>query len=107
MRPVLDYKSYVCDPQGTALQEKLKKRAEVRSEICNRELQLTNWEYDWRSWTVKMGIPQRPTDDLIHLPQSGTNQRTMALQILWLELIFIKIASIHRLRIIKTSQFPS
>ena len=58
--PVLDYGSSVWDPPGVVLQEELEsvqKRA-ARFVTGNYIVQLRNWEYDWHSWTVKMGIPQ-------------------------------------------------
>ena len=56
VRPVLDYGSSVWDPPGIVLQEELE--SVPRCQICDRYFQLWNWEYEWHSWTVKMGIPQ-------------------------------------------------
>ena len=51
VRPVLDYGR--CSSPG-----RIRKRAKVRCQICDRLLQLCNWEYDWHSWTIKTRIPQ-------------------------------------------------
>ena len=58
VRPVLEYCSFClgstmcCSPGG------IRKCEKARSQICNRELQLWNWENDSHSWTIKMGISQ-------------------------------------------------
>ena len=58
----MDYGSSVWDPPGVVLQEELesvqKRAARSVTGNYNYETQLWNWEYDWHSWTVKMGIPQ-------------------------------------------------
>ena len=46
VHPVLDYGSSVWE------------RAKALCQICDRQLQLLNWEYDWHPLTIKMGIPQ-------------------------------------------------
>ena len=45
VRPVLDYCSSLWNPPGVVLQEEL-------------ESVQKRWEYDWHTWTIKMGIPQ-------------------------------------------------
>ena len=37
---------------------RIRKCAKACCQICNRKLELWNWEYNWQSWTIKMGIPQ-------------------------------------------------
>ena len=58
VHPVLEYGSSVWDPQGVLLQQELEsvqKRA-VRFVTGNNNYE--NKEYDWHSWTIKMGILQ-------------------------------------------------
>ena len=59
VRPVLDYGSSVWDPPGVVLQEELEGVHKLAARFRrDKQLQLWNWEYDWHSWTVEMGIPQ-------------------------------------------------
>ena len=60
VRPTLDYGSLVWDPISSS-SRRIRKRANARRQIRDRQLQLWHWEYDWHSWTVKMGIPQEET----------------------------------------------
>ena len=56
VRPILDYGSSVWDPPGVVLQEELESVQKRAARFVTGNYR--NWEYDWHSWTVKMGIPQ-------------------------------------------------
>ena len=100
VRPVLEYGSSVWDPSRCSSSGRIRKRAKAHSQIRDRKLQIWNWEYDWHSWTIKMGIPQEkeednrfillykglkgkasiPTEDHIPKTRRGRNQHWKAFQ---------------------------
>ena len=57
VRPVLDYGSSVWDLPGVVLQEELESVQKHAARFVTGNYSY-NWEYDWHSWTIKMGIPQ-------------------------------------------------
>ena len=57
VRPVLDYGSSVWDPPGVVLQEELESMQKRAARFVTGNYNYET-EYDWHSWTVKMGIPQ-------------------------------------------------
>ena len=58
VRPVLDYGSSVWDPPGVVLQEELESVQKRAARFVTGNYNYETGEYDWHSWTVKMGIPQ-------------------------------------------------
>ena len=45
-------------PPGVVLQEELESVQKRAARFVTGNYNYENWEYDWHSWTVKMGIPQ-------------------------------------------------
>ena len=104
MRPVLDYGRSVWDPRpppGVVLQEELESVQKRAARFVTGNYSYETWEYDWHSWTIKMGIPQKkrrkdnrlillykglkgkanaPTYDLIPKTRRCRNQHSMAFQ---------------------------
>ena len=56
--PVLDYGSSIWDPPCVVLLEELESVQKRAARFLTGNYNYENWEYDWHSWTIKMGIPQ-------------------------------------------------